>query len=126
MDLRPPVRKLLTCSAVLRLFLLFFFEFNVCFVFVPYSYFRTFRYILATTASSKMVMRCEFLKKCAFLDPLSNEQISKLAGALETIVYEDGDYIIRQGEVGDSFYVIEEGTVKCTQLKASGKEVELL
>ena len=68
----------------------------------------------------------EFLKKCAFLDPLSNEQISKLAGALETIVYEDGDYIIRQGDMGDSFYVIEEGTVKCTQLKASGREVDLL
>lgn len=87
---------------------------------------RTFRYILATTASSKMVTRCEFLKKCAFLDPLSNEQISKLAGALETIVYEDGDYIIRQGEIGDSFYVIEDGTVKCTQIKATGKEVDLL
>ena len=33
-----------------------------------------------------MVTRCEFLKKCAFLDPLSNEQISKLAGALETVL----------------------------------------
>jgi CRP-like cAMP-binding protein len=73
-----------------------------------------------------MVTRIEFLKKCAFLDPLTNEQISKLAGALETVVYEDGDYIIRQGEIGDSFYVIEEGQVKCTQIKASGKEVDLL
>ena len=35
-----------------------------------------------------MVTRCEFLKKCKFLDPLTNEQISKLAGALETFVYE--------------------------------------
>jgi len=87
---------------------------------------RTFRYILATTSSSKMVTRCEFLKKCAFLDPLSNEQISKLAGALEPITYEDGDYIIRQGEVGDSFFVIEDGTVKCTQIKSTGREVDLL
>lgn len=87
---------------------------------------RTFRYILATTSSSKMVTRCEFLKKCVFLDPLTNEQISKLAGALDTIVYEDGEYIIRQGDVGDAFYIIEEGEVKCTQIKSTGREVDLL
>lgn len=73
-----------------------------------------------------MVTRCEFLKKCAFLDPLSNEQISKLAGALETINYEAGEYIIRQGEVGDSFFIIEDGEVKCTQIKSTGREVDLL
>lgn len=87
---------------------------------------RTFRYILATTSSSKMVTRCEFLKKCLFLDPLSNEQISKLAGALETYCYEDGEYIIRQGDAGDAFFIIEEGNVKCTQIKSSGREVDLL
>lgn len=73
-----------------------------------------------------MVTRCEFLKKCAFLDPLSNEQIGKVAGALETTTYENGEYIIRQGDMGDSFYIIEDGNVKCTQLKASGREVELM
>lgn len=73
-----------------------------------------------------MVHRCEFLKKCPFLDPLSNEQIGKLAGALESRSFESDEYIIRQGDVGDSFYIIEEGQVKCTQLKSSGREVELL
>lgn len=73
-----------------------------------------------------MVKRCEFLKKCAFLDPLSNEQISKLAGALETLNYKDGDYVIRQGDVGDSFFIIEEGNVRCTQVKSSGREVDLM
>lgn len=87
---------------------------------------RTFRYILATTASSAMVTRCEFLKNCKFLDPLSNEQIGKVAGALDTLIYEDGDYIIKQGDHGDSFYIIEEGTVRCTQVKASGREIDLI
>ena len=73
-----------------------------------------------------MVTRCEFLKNCKFLDPLSNDQIGKVAGALDTLMYEDGDYIIRQGEHGDSFYIIEEGTVRCTQLKASGREIDLI
>ena len=68
-----------------------------------------------------MVTRCEFLKKCSFLDPMSNEQISKLAGALETVTY-----IVRQGDVADSFFIIEEGNVKCTQIKSTGREVDLL
>lgn len=87
---------------------------------------RTFRYILATTSSSKMVRRCEFLKKCSFLDALSNEQIGKLAGALEEEFYSDGQHIIRQGDVGNSFYIIEDGNVRCTQIKSSGKEVDLM
>jgi len=73
-----------------------------------------------------MVTRCEFLKKCSFLDPLTNDQISKLAGALETVCFDNGDYIVRQGEVADSFFIIEEGNVKCTQIKSSGREVDLL
>jgi cAMP-dependent protein kinase regulator len=73
-----------------------------------------------------MVTRCEFLKKCAFLDALNNEQIGKVAGALESTQYENGEHIIRQGEMGDSFFIIEDGSVKCTQIKASGREVELM
>lgn len=87
---------------------------------------KTFRYILATTSSSKMVKRCEFLKKCAFLDALSNEQIGKLAGALDVATFSDGQHIIRQGDSGNSFYIIEDGNVRCTQIKSSGREVDLI
>jgi len=73
-----------------------------------------------------MVRRCEFLKKCAFLDPLPNELIGKLASALESMIFGEGDYIIRQGEQGDAFFIIEDGLVKCTQVKANGREVELM
>ena len=86
----------------------------------------TFRQILASTSSSKMLKRCEFLKKCVFLDPLGNDQIAKLASALDVSTYEDGEYILRQGEVGDSFFIIESGAVKCTQVKSNGREVELI
>ena len=86
----------------------------------------TFRQILASTSSSKMLKRCEFLKKCVFLDPLGNDQIAKVASALEVSCYADGEYIVRQGEVGDSFFIIESGSVKCTQVKSNGREVELI
>jgi CRP-like cAMP-binding protein len=73
-----------------------------------------------------MAMRCEFLKRCSFLEPLTNEQISRVAGALETSSYEPGQYILKQGDHGSSFFIIEDGSVKCTQIKASGREVELM
>jgi hypothetical protein len=38
--------------------------------------YRTFRNILATTSSSTMAVRCEFLKRCPFLEPLTNKQIT--------------------------------------------------
>lgn len=81
---------------------------------------------MATTASSKTIVRMEFLKKCPFLDPLSNDQIGKLAGALESCTYEAGQYIVRQGDAGETFFIIEDGNVKCTQMKATGREVELM
>ncbi len=33
---------------------------------------------------------------------------------------------MRQGGAGTDFFIIQEGTVKCTQTKASGREVELI
>lgn len=73
-----------------------------------------------------MAVRCEFLKRCPFLEPLTNKQISRLAGALEISYYDKGEFILRQGESGDSFFIIEEGVVKCTQVKSSGREFELM
>ena len=87
---------------------------------------KTFKYILTSTSSSTMATRCAFLKKCPFLDCLNGEQISRLAEALDISYYEEGDVIVRQGEVADSFFILEEGFVKCTQVKANGKEFDLI
>jgi CRP-like cAMP-binding protein len=38
--------------------------------------------------------------------------------------YQDGDVIIRQGEVGDCMYVIQEGQVEII-LESQGKEIQL-
>ena len=66
------------------------------------------------------------LSKCPFLESLSKNEITKLAGALETSSYEEGDYILKQGDIGDSFLIIEEGNVKCTQKKTNGQEFDLM
>ena len=87
---------------------------------------NTFRVILASQSAGANAQRLEFLKKCLFLDPLSSDQISKVAVALQKEEVEDGHVIVQQGDTGDSFYIIEEGAVKCSQRKADGREVELV
>jgi serine/threonine protein kinase len=86
---------------------------------------RTFRQLLATAASGTIVRRCEFLRKVPLLEPLSNEQITKLADALEEKSYSEGEYIIKQGEQGETFYIIESGEVRCTQWKSPTDQTEV-
>jgi len=86
---------------------------------------RTFRRMLATASSSQTMARIEFLRRVPLLKNLANEQVSKLAGALTSQTYADGDTIIRQGECGNAFFLVKDGTVKCTQCKQD-REVDLL
>ncbi|CAM9429197.1 unnamed protein product, partial [Sphacelaria rigidula] len=52
-------------------------------------------------------------------------QVNKLADALEERVFEQGEYIIRQGEHGEDFFLIESGTVSCTQAKSATDLTEM-
>lgn len=54
-----------------------------------------------------MVARCEFLKRVPLLQALTNEQISKVAGALKEAEFPANHYVIVQGDFGDAFYIIE-------------------
>ena len=48
-----------------------------------------------------------------------------MAEALETKKFSQNDYIIKQGDFGDTFYIITDGTVKCTRVK-DGETQELV
>ena len=87
---------------------------------------HSFRTILVGTSQDETSTRTEFLKKCLFLNPLSSEQIGKVAIALQPVSFDDGTTIVKQGDEGDTFYIIESGAVRCTQSKADGREVELV
>lgn len=60
------------------------------------------------------------LRRSAMLETLSDEQISRLADALMTKCYEADEDIVTQGDGGDEFYVILEGT--CVVEVKTGKD----
>ena len=64
----------------------------------------------------------QFLSTVTLLSSLDAHDRSKIADALVSSVYMDGEAVVRQGEMGDTFFFIEEGeaTVTKTQQTENG------
>ena len=62
-----------------------------------------------------------FIKSVPLMSTLSALEISKVADCLEPVEFKDGETIIKQGEQGDHFYIIVNGTADIA-LKKSESE----
>lgn len=80
-----------------------------------------FQTIMMRTGLIKHSQYTDFLSSVPFFQTLPEDVLSKLADGLEETHYNDGDYIIRQGATGDTFFIISEGQVKVSQ-QTSDKE----
>ncbi|KAF1983320.1 camp-dependent protein kinase-like protein regulatory subunit [Aulographum hederae CBS 113979] len=69
----------------------------------------TFRRILMDTAFQRRRMYESFLEEVPLLQSLTPYERSKIADALETVKFPPGSHIIREGEVGESFFLLESG-----------------
>jgi len=69
----------------------------------------SFRTIILKAAHTRRTMYEEFLGSVPVLKSLSPEERSKIADVLGSRVYEDGEDVIVEGEMGDTFYLVEEG-----------------
>jgi len=73
---------------------------------------RTFRHIVVDSTARRRATFQEFVSRVPILAPLSPHELASVADALTMQHYEDGDYIIRQGEHGESFHLMVEGTAE--------------
>ncbi|CAL9735229.1 cAMP-dependent protein kinase regulatory subunit [Monosporozyma servazzii] len=80
----------------------------------------TFRKILLGSSFKKRVLYEDLLRSVPVLEKLTTYERSKLADSLDTQYYEPGEVIIREGDVGENFYLIEYGDV---QVIKEGKHV---
>ncbi|KAJ3285663.1 hypothetical protein HDU79_007186 [Rhizoclosmatium sp. JEL0117] len=69
----------------------------------------TFRRILMENTNRKRRMYESFLEELKLLSSLEPYERAKIADALESRTYTDGEVVIQQGDVGDQFYIIESG-----------------
>eukprot|EP00605_Chrysophyceae_sp_TOSAG23-4_P001763 GSChrysophyteH1.ASY1.ANO1.1951.1 assembled CDS len=68
----------------------------------------------------------QFLGKLKLFESLNMESLSQLAKSLTLKTYNDGDYIITQGEIGEHFFVIYKGKVRITKTGDDGVENPLI
>ena len=53
----------------------------------------------------------QLLAEAAAFNGMSEEHLGQIAGCAQNRVFEDGDYLMREGDAADSFYVIRLGRV---------------
>jgi cAMP-dependent protein kinase regulator len=82
----------------------------------------TFRRILMENTSRKRRMYEAFLEEVPILVSLEAYERHKIADALESVVFNDGDLVIKQGDVGDNFYIIESGEATISKTDDNGIE----
>lgn len=85
-----------------------------------------FRQAMVTSSSNQIVQLSQFLSKIGLFESLGVQSLYQLARSLTKQTYDDGTYIIRQGEMGEQFYVIFKGKVRVTRTGDDGVESLLL
>lgn len=84
----------------------------------------TFRVILMETTVNQRKKYKAFLEKVPLLESLTEYERLTIADALKPVMFNKGETIIKEGEHGDIFYIIEEGGVICTKL-TNGVQLEV-
>ncbi|XP_048391936.1 cGMP-dependent protein kinase 2 isoform X2 [Stegostoma tigrinum] len=74
-----------------------------------------FRNIMRGTAQARHDQYRNFLRSVSLLKNLPEDKLTKIVDCLEVEYYDKGDYIIREGEEGSTFFILAKGKVKVTQ-----------
>ncbi|CAH8586662.1 unnamed protein product [Dicrocoelium dendriticum] len=73
-----------------------------------------FQAIMMQTGLKRIEERKAFLRSVPLLKDMPSQQILRIADALEAQYHAPGECIIRQGELADSFFIIQSGVVSVT------------
>merc|ERR1712180_580819 len=82
----------------------------------------SYRRILMGSTIRKRKMYEEFLSKVSILENLDKWERLTVADALEATSFEDGDVVVTQGESGNDFFIILDGSAIVTQFRNEGED----
>ncbi|KAG1519332.1 hypothetical protein G6F52_008723 [Rhizopus delemar] len=86
----------------------------------------TFRSILMENTNQKRSMYERFLSEVPIFKSLEIYERHKIADALESVVYENKDVVIREGDVGEEFYLIENGEAAFYKTLPDGTQKQVM
>ena len=82
---------------------------------------ETFNNIVKDAAQKKREKYENFLKNVDILSTIDSYELGQICDSLKDGIYKKDEYIIREGELGDVFYIIEEGQCIATKTLEPGK-----
>ncbi|TRY68600.1 hypothetical protein TCAL_06935 [Tigriopus californicus] len=82
----------------------------------------SYRRILMGSTIRKRKMYEEFLSKVSILENLDKWERLTVADSLESVSFENSEVVVTQGEPGNDFFIIVEGTAVVTQYRNEGEE----
>lgn len=85
---------------------------------------KTFRYIMQSQTLQTENDKKDLIQGVSFLQDLDPTDINKLVHTMTPRVFEAGEYLVRKGADGDTFYVIQEGNVKITNITIGSTDYE--
>ncbi|KAL8862625.1 MAG: hypothetical protein Q9178_001123 [Gyalolechia marmorata] len=85
----------------------------------------TFRRILMDSAFQRRRMYESFLEEVPLLSSLTLYERSKIADALETQKFSDGQKIIQEGDKGEAFFMVEQGEAEVYKKDAGEQPIKL-
>lgn len=85
----------------------------------------SFNVILMKTTMDKRKRMSDFLKKIQIFSQLTEYELLTIADTLQDEAFNDGAVICKQGDRGDKFYVVHQGTAVCTKSQNNGTSLEV-
>ncbi|XP_071411912.1 cGMP-dependent protein kinase 2 [Pithys albifrons albifrons] len=87
---------------------------------------EVFQNIMRVTAQTRQEQYRNFLRSVSLLKNLPEDKLTKIMDCLEVEYYDKGDYVIREGEEGNTFFIIAKGKVIVTQSTADHSKPQLI
>ncbi|NWQ77641.1 KGP2 kinase, partial [Columbina picui] len=87
---------------------------------------EVFQNIMRVTAQTRQEQYRNFLRSVSLLKNLPEDKLTKIMDCLEVEYYNKGDYVIREGEEGNTFFIIAKGKVIVTQSTADHSQPQVI
>ncbi|XP_073820811.1 cGMP-dependent protein kinase for isoform X1 [Musca autumnalis] len=87
---------------------------------------QCFQTIMMRTGLIRQAEYTDFLKSVPIFKNLQEDTLIKISDVLEETHYQQGDYIVRQGARGDTFFIISKGQVRVTIKQPNTQEEKFI
>lgn len=85
---------------------------------------KSFRSVLQKKNMQSAEQKLDLLKKAPFLKDMEVFDLQKLSSAMKAVPFEPNDYLVKKGDEGDAFFIIQEGEVKVTDITVGNTKYE--